>query len=167
VERTHPVMEEVSAVFASFTPSANEAQTEQNLVRPVLKLLGHDFEVQPALATPDGTKRPDYVCYRDATSLDANKTVPQRGSWPTASARWCVLPLVTPNISVQKYPSAKGRSPEGPRPDRQPPQRVWLPSRTRIAMDEAFIYGREAVSDCVRQYNYRPKPYETLKAGAL
>ncbi len=31
------------------------------------------FEVQPALTTPDGTKRPDYVFYRDAASLNANK----------------------------------------------------------------------------------------------
>ncbi len=72
-ERARPVMEEVSALFASFAPSTNEAQTEQDLVRPVLKLLGHDFEVQPALKTPDGTKRPDYVFYRDAASLNANK----------------------------------------------------------------------------------------------
>ena len=72
-EEARPVMEETARVFGSFVPSANEAQTEQDLVRPVLKLLGHDFEVQPALATPDGTKRPDYVMYRDPASLKTNK----------------------------------------------------------------------------------------------
>ena len=66
-------MDEVAAHFASFVPSANEAQLERELVRPVLDLLGHHYEVQPALKTPDGTKRPDYVLYRDAASLNANK----------------------------------------------------------------------------------------------
>lgn len=72
-EEARAAMEGVARVFESFVPSANEAQTEQDLVRPVLTLLGHDFEVQPALKTPDGTKRPDYVFYRDASSLYANK----------------------------------------------------------------------------------------------
>jgi Eco57I restriction-modification methylase/TaqI-like C-terminal specificity domain/N-6 DNA Methylase len=39
----------------------------------VLRLLGHTFEVQPALATPEGTRRPDYVLYRDVRSVAANK----------------------------------------------------------------------------------------------
>jgi hypothetical protein len=73
VERARSVMEEISGLFASFMPSDNEAQTEEGLVKPVLLLLGHDFEVQPALETPDGPKRPDYVFYRDAASLNANK----------------------------------------------------------------------------------------------
>ncbi|MGH3148440.1 MAG: hypothetical protein ACRDTR_21880, partial [Rubrobacter sp.] len=72
-EEARPVMQEVSALLDSFTPSANEAQTERDLVRPVLKLLGHDFEVQPALKTPDRTKRPDYVFYRNAAAVAANK----------------------------------------------------------------------------------------------
>ncbi len=76
-------------------------------------------------------------------------------------------PVVEPNTSAQKYPYAEGRSPEGPRPDRQPPQRVSLPSRTRIAVDKASIYRIEAGSGCVRQYSYRTKPYETLKVGTL
>lgn len=73
VDEARPVMEKIARVFESYAPSENEAQTEEGLVKPVLRVLGHDFEVQPALATPDGTKRPDYVFYRDATSLDANK----------------------------------------------------------------------------------------------
>lgn len=71
-------MAEVARVLEAFTPSANEAQTEEDLVRPVLRLLGHEgtFEVQPALTTPEGTKRPDYVLYRDAASREANKDRP-------------------------------------------------------------------------------------------
>ncbi len=65
----------VSDLLEAYTPSTNEAQVEEELVRPVLRLLGHEdtFEVQPALQTPEGTKRPDYVLYRDAASLAANK----------------------------------------------------------------------------------------------
>ncbi|MEJ7840460.1 MAG: hypothetical protein WKF95_01730, partial [Rubrobacter sp.] len=68
-------MEEIRHVLDAYAPSQNEAQTEEDLVRPVLRLLGHEgtYEVQPALATPEGPKRPDYVFYRDAASRDANK----------------------------------------------------------------------------------------------
>ncbi len=66
-------MADIAAVLDRFTPSEIEAQTEEDLVRPVLKLLGHTFEVQPALATPDGTKKPDYVLYRDDAGVKANK----------------------------------------------------------------------------------------------
>ena len=73
VEQARPVMEEISRIFDSYAPSDNEAQTEEDLVRPVLRLLDHDFEVQAPLETPDGPKRPDYVFYRDAASPNANK----------------------------------------------------------------------------------------------
>lgn len=63
----------IAALLAAFVPSANEAQTEQDLVRPMLDALGHTYEVQPALTTPDGAKRPDYVLYRDGATRDANK----------------------------------------------------------------------------------------------
>ncbi len=65
----------VSGLFEAYTPSTNEAQVEEELMRPMLRLLGHEdtFEVQPALQTPEGTKRPDYVLYRDAASLATNK----------------------------------------------------------------------------------------------
>jgi hypothetical protein len=68
-----PIRAEIAALLDGYTPSANEAQVEQELVRPVLALLGHTFEVQSALRTPDGTKRPDYVLYRDPAARDANK----------------------------------------------------------------------------------------------
>jgi predicted type IV restriction endonuclease len=44
------------------------------MVRPVLRLLDHTFEVQPALATPEGTRRPDYVLYKNAGFVAANKS---------------------------------------------------------------------------------------------
>jgi hypothetical protein len=68
-----PVMERVAAFFEAYRPSSNEAQTEQDLVRPVLKALGHTFEVQAPLATPGGTKVPDYVFYRDEAALEKSQ----------------------------------------------------------------------------------------------
>jgi Eco57I restriction-modification methylase/restriction endonuclease TaqI-like protein len=62
-------------LYQSFTPSTNEAQTERDWVRPVLEALGHSFEVQPTLRTPDGTKRPDYILYQDEAAVRANKNV--------------------------------------------------------------------------------------------
>jgi hypothetical protein len=68
-----PLMAQIAALYAAFTPSNIEAQTERDLVQPILAALGHTFEVQAALRTPDGTKKPDYVFYRDRAALDANK----------------------------------------------------------------------------------------------
>ncbi|MBA2534861.1 MAG: class I SAM-dependent DNA methyltransferase, partial [Rubrobacter sp.] len=72
-DEARPVMDEIASLLDSYTPSGNEAQVEEELVRPILRILGHTFEVQPALATPEGTKRPDYVLYRDPRSVAANK----------------------------------------------------------------------------------------------
>ena len=72
-DEARPVLEEIASLLDTYTPSENEAQVEEELVRPVLRLLGHTFEVQPALATPEGTKRPDYVLYRNVGSVTANK----------------------------------------------------------------------------------------------
>ena len=63
----------IAAIFAGFTPSKVEAQTEHELVRPILAALGHTFEVQAPLATAQGTKKPDYILYRDLAALNANK----------------------------------------------------------------------------------------------
>lgn len=68
-----PVLRDLQQLFAGYTPSEKEAQTEGDWVEPVLRHLGHTFEVQPSLETPDGTTTPDYVFYRDQTALTANK----------------------------------------------------------------------------------------------
>jgi hypothetical protein len=68
-----PTMEAIRAIFTRYTPSNNEAQTEKDLVRPILDILGHTYEIQAPLRTPKGTKKPDYVFYRDQALLDANK----------------------------------------------------------------------------------------------
>jgi hypothetical protein len=72
-DEARPVVEEIALLLDTYTPSENEAQVEEDLIRPILRLLGHTFEVQPALATPEGTRRPDYVLYKDARTVAANK----------------------------------------------------------------------------------------------
>ena len=67
------VMRDLQRIFAGYTPGGKEAQLEDDFVKPVLRQLGHTFEVQPSLETPDGTKTPDYIFYRDQAALVANK----------------------------------------------------------------------------------------------
>ena len=67
------VLSDLQRLFADYTPSDKEAQVEDDFIKPVLRRLGHTFEVQPSLSTPDGTKTPDYVFYRDQAALIANK----------------------------------------------------------------------------------------------
>ena len=68
------VMMGLQSIYAKFTPNANnEAQTEDDWIKPVLRVIGHIFEVQTPLKVPDGTQRPDYIFYRDNTALAMNK----------------------------------------------------------------------------------------------
>ncbi len=90
---------QIAALFEVFAPSDNEAQTEDDWIKPVLKALGHVLEVQPALKTPDGTKKPDYVFYRDLAARDANKrktltdALPQQGGFAVGDAKYWDRPL--------------------------------------------------------------------------
>ncbi|MBA2363210.1 MAG: hypothetical protein H0V86_06755, partial [Chloroflexia bacterium] len=70
-----PVLEAVRRVLDGYAPGGAEADAEHRVVRPVLDLLGHAhaYEVQPSLETREGTKKPDYVFYRDRATLDAHK----------------------------------------------------------------------------------------------
>ena len=67
------VLPTLTALVQAFVPSDNEAQTEEGFIKPVLQALGHTFEVQAALRTPDGTKKPDYIFYTDTAARDANR----------------------------------------------------------------------------------------------
>ena len=94
-----PVMDDVADVFRRFKPSNNERQTEENLVMPILRLLGHTFEVQATLSTSEGPQRPDYVFYRNAEALDANKgqlltdLLPEQGGIAVGDAKSWNRPL--------------------------------------------------------------------------
>ncbi len=93
------VMSELTSLFQQHVPSDKEAQLEQDVIRPILHILGHTFEVQPSLTTPDGTKVPDYVFYRDQDSLNANKgkrldeAVLQSGAFAVGDAKYWDCPL--------------------------------------------------------------------------
>lgn len=124
-----PVRAQIVAICAAYTPSSNEAQTEDGLIKPVLAALGHTFEVQAALTTPDGTKKPDYVFYRDRAALDVNKgmvltedrlrpgairwtgcapslTSKNRGSNSKRLPRWIVMHSSQPCASAVRAPRA-------------------------------------------------------------
>ncbi|MCX6376820.1 MAG: hypothetical protein NTU88_12445, partial [Armatimonadetes bacterium] len=94
-----PAMDEIAHVFERFEPSDNERQTEENLVMPVLRLLGHTFEVQAGLRTAEGTKTPDYVFYTDADAVSAHKkrvltdALPQEGGIAIGDAKYWDRPL--------------------------------------------------------------------------
>ncbi|HVB73814.1 MAG TPA: N-6 DNA methylase, partial [Ktedonobacteraceae bacterium] len=96
-----PVRDEIAAIFAQYRPSDKEAQAEHDFIRPVLKALGHTFEVQASLATPDGVKLPDYIFYRDAHALNTNKgkrltdTLLQSGAFAVGDAKYWDCPLDT------------------------------------------------------------------------
>src|SRR6266568_8925443 len=57
------IRRDLQRILAGYTPSDKEAQVEDDFVKPILKRLGHTFEVQPSLETPAGTKAPDYMFY--------------------------------------------------------------------------------------------------------
>lgn len=65
----------IAALFKKYKPSEKEkeAQTEEEFVKPVLKILGHTFTVQASLATPGKAQTPDYIFYRDKDAQEANK----------------------------------------------------------------------------------------------
>ncbi len=100
-EEARPVMECVAAILAEYVTSDNERQTEEDLVMPVLRLLGHTFEVQPSLRTAEGAKTPDYVFYRDAESQAANRgqmltdQLPSQGGIAVGDAKYWNRPLDT------------------------------------------------------------------------
>ena len=68
------VMHQLQVLFAKFTPNPNnEAQTEDDWIKPVLQALGHIFEVQVPLKVPDSVQEPDYVFYWNEDARIANK----------------------------------------------------------------------------------------------
>ncbi|MGB8345891.1 MAG: TaqI-like C-terminal specificity domain-containing protein [Ktedonobacteraceae bacterium] len=67
------IMPRIAEIFTRYQRGGKkEAQTEYRLVRPILELLGHTFEVQPSLKTSEGPKTLDYIFYRDHDALNEN-----------------------------------------------------------------------------------------------
>jgi type I restriction-modification system DNA methylase subunit len=65
---------EIADLWRQFQPEHdNEAQTEDEWIRPVLRRLGHYFNVQVAVQTPLGARKPDYVFFPDEAARQAAK----------------------------------------------------------------------------------------------
>ncbi len=65
-ESTYEQIKQLYTSIAEFADNLNEPQTEEQFIRPVLKILGHTFGVQPVLRTSlQGTKQPDYAFFAD------------------------------------------------------------------------------------------------------
>ena len=87
LESTYEQIKQIYASIAEFANNLNESQTEEQFIRPVLKILGHTFGVQPALSTSQGTKQPDYAFFADQESLDrAHRHINTNDFFNTASA---------------------------------------------------------------------------------
>jgi type I restriction-modification system DNA methylase subunit len=97
-----PVREQIATIFAQYKPGDKEAQVEDDLIKPILRVLGHTFEVQASLVTPDGTKQPDYIFYRDQDALHANKGLKltdklvQAAAFAVGDAKYWECPLDVP-----------------------------------------------------------------------
>jgi hypothetical protein len=80
-------MKRLQEIYANFTPTKNEAQTENDWIRPVFEVLNHVFEVQPSIVTPDGIRRPDYIFFLTNEACTAAKPLQgQEGYSATALA---------------------------------------------------------------------------------
>ena len=87
LESTYEQIKQLYASIAEFADNLNESQTEDEFIRPVLKILGHIFRVQPVLSTSQGTKQPDYAFFADQESLDrAHPHINTNAFFNTASA---------------------------------------------------------------------------------
>jgi hypothetical protein len=63
-----PILRELSALYArkkNTLPNLNEAQTEQEFIRPVLDLLGFAYVPQTAFKRAGKVQRPDYTLFAD------------------------------------------------------------------------------------------------------
>ena len=68
----------IKELFDAVVPNAerlNEAQTEEGFIRPLLRKLGHIFEVQPTLQTSQGTRVPDYAFFESTEVLNVKGNV--------------------------------------------------------------------------------------------
>lgn len=82
-KRMREILESARAGLAT----ANEAQTENDLIRPLLDELGVVFDVQTGLQAWSGRSVPDYAVFRNEETRAA--ALPLRGTndfWPLASA---------------------------------------------------------------------------------
>lgn len=69
LESTYEQIKQLYISITEFADNLNEPQTEEKFIRPVQKILGHTFGVQPVLRTSQGTKQPDYAFFAGQEAL--------------------------------------------------------------------------------------------------
>ncbi|OAI40065.1 hypothetical protein AYO39_00195 [Actinobacteria bacterium SCGC AG-212-D09] len=80
-------LEAILQAAAPGLSAANEAQTERDVVRPFLDLLGHEYDVQTGLPAWPGRRVPDYAIFDSPSTRQ--QALPLRGLldfWDSASA---------------------------------------------------------------------------------
>ena len=69
LESTYEQIKQLYASIDKFADNLNEPQTEEQFIRPVLKVLGHTFGVQPLLRISLNTVQPDYAFFAGSEAL--------------------------------------------------------------------------------------------------
>ena len=70
IESDYAAIKELFDVVLPDAGHLKEAQTEHQFIQPVLKQLGHIFEVQPTLHTSQGTRVPDYAFFASESGFN-------------------------------------------------------------------------------------------------
>ena len=85
IESDYAAIKQLFDAVAPNAPNRNEAQLEHEFIQPLLKWLGHVFEVQPTLQTPQGRQTPRLCLLRldgsprgSATSHQHKPVLPNR-----------------------------------------------------------------------------------------
>ena len=117
-------MKRLQTIYAAFTPTENEAQTERDWIRPVLETLDHVFEVQPSIATPDGVRRPDYVFFPTDKARQAAKPLQGHEDYPATAL--AVGDAKHWDRSLDQTLKGDGRKPRDPFTNRNPSWQIYF-----------------------------------------
>ena len=117
-------MKRLQTIYAAFTPTENEAQTERDWIRPVLEALSHVFEVQPSIATPDGVRRPDYVFFPTEEARQAAKPLQGQEDYPTTAL--AVGDAKHWDRSLDQTLKGEGRKPRDPFTNKNPSWQIYF-----------------------------------------
>jgi type I restriction-modification system DNA methylase subunit len=118
------VMKRLQAIYAGFTPTQNEAQTERDWIRPALEVLNHVFEVQPSVATPDGVRRPDYVFFPTDKARKAAKPLQGQEDYPATAL--AVGDAKHWDRSLDQTLKGDGRKPRDPFTNKNPSWQIYF-----------------------------------------
>lgn len=117
-------MKRLQTIYAAFTPTENEAQTERDWIRPVLQTLNHVFEVQPSIAPPDGVRRPDYIFFPTKKARKAAKPLQGQEDYPATAL--AVGDAKHWDRSLDQTLKGDGRKPRDPFTNKNPSWQIYF-----------------------------------------